>query len=42
MVQHQQLCRLDREAAPSAYRIDPAKIESLFRQAIESCDAVVF
>ena len=42
LVQHQQLCRLDREAAPSAYRIDPAKLESLFRQAIESCDAVVF
>jgi len=42
LVQHQQLCRLDREAAPSAYRIAPDKIEPLFRQAIESCDAVVF
>lgn len=42
LVQHQQLCRLDREAAPSAYRIDPAKIETLFSQAIKDCDAVVF
>jgi len=42
LVQHQQLCRLDREAAPSAYRIAPDKIEPLFRKAIESCDAVVF
>ncbi|MFT3782357.1 MAG: PfkB family carbohydrate kinase [Nibricoccus sp.] len=42
LVQHQQLCRLDREAAPSAYRIDPAKIDSLFSQAIAECDAVVF
>jgi len=42
LVQHQQLCRLDRESAPSAYRIAPDKIVPLFRQAIESCDAVVF
>lgn len=42
LVQHQQLCRLDREAAPSAYRIDPSKIETLFGQAIKDCDAVVF
>ncbi len=42
LVQHQQLCRLDREAAPSAYRIAPEKIEALFAQAIKDCDAVVF
>jgi len=42
LVQHQQLCRLDREAAPSAYRIDPAKIDALFGQSIKDCDAVVF
>lgn len=42
LVQHQQLCRLDREAAPSAYRIAPDKIEPLFKKAIDSCDAVVF
>src|ERR1035437_4522199 len=38
LVQHQQLCRLDREAAPSAYLIAPAKIEPLLRKAIETCD----
>ncbi len=42
LVQHQQLCRLDREAAPSAYRIPAGKIESLFSQAVQECDAVVF
>ena len=42
LVQHQQLCRLDREAGPSAYRIASGKIEPLFRAAIEACDAVVF
>jgi len=42
LVQHQQLCRLDREAGPSAYRIAPDKIEALFSKAIQECDAVVF
>jgi len=42
LVQHQQLCRLDREAAPSAYRIAPDKIEPLLIKAIQACDAVVF
>jgi D-glycero-beta-D-manno-heptose-7-phosphate kinase len=42
IVQHQQLCRLDRESAPSAYHIAPDKIESLLGKAIQSCDAVVF
>ncbi|MBK9989465.1 MAG: hypothetical protein IPP19_01710 [Verrucomicrobia bacterium] len=42
LVQHQQLCRLDREAGPSAYRIASDKIEPLFRDAINACDAVVF
>ncbi len=42
LVQHQQLCRLDREAAPSAYRIAPDKIEPLLTKAINACDAVVF
>lgn len=41
LVQHQQLCRLDREAPPSAYRIDPEKIEPLLGKAIEACDAVI-
>jgi len=42
LVQHQQLCRLDREAAPSAYRIATDKIGPLLRKAIQDCDAVVF
>jgi D-beta-D-heptose 7-phosphate kinase/D-beta-D-heptose 1-phosphate adenosyltransferase len=42
LVQHQQLCRLDREAGPSAYRIAPDKIEALFSKAVQECDAVVF
>ncbi|MDE3085016.1 MAG: hypothetical protein KGJ37_07370, partial [Verrucomicrobiota bacterium] len=41
LVQHQQLCRLDREAPPSAYRIDPKKIESLLGGAIRDADAIV-
>jgi D-beta-D-heptose 7-phosphate kinase/D-beta-D-heptose 1-phosphate adenosyltransferase len=42
VVQHQQLCRLDREAGPSAYRIPGDKITSLFSDAIRQSDAVVF
>lgn len=42
IVQQQQLCRLDREAAPSAYRIPAAEIEGLFSGAIRQADAVVF
>jgi D-beta-D-heptose 7-phosphate kinase/D-beta-D-heptose 1-phosphate adenosyltransferase len=42
LVQHQQLCRLDRESAPHTYRIDPSQIESLLSQAIEQHDAVIF
>src|SRR5262249_34086689 len=41
LVQHQQLCRLDREAAPAAYRVDPAKLESLLARAIADSDAVI-
>jgi len=42
LVQHQQLCRLDRESAPQTYRIDPAQIELLLTKAIEQHDAVIF
>jgi D-beta-D-heptose 7-phosphate kinase/D-beta-D-heptose 1-phosphate adenosyltransferase len=42
MVQHQQLCRLDREAAPTAYALDPAAAESLLKKQIAACDAVIF
>jgi D-beta-D-heptose 7-phosphate kinase/D-beta-D-heptose 1-phosphate adenosyltransferase len=41
MVQHQQLCRLDRESAPHAYAIDPGRSARLLARAIKECDAVV-
>ncbi len=41
MVQHQQLCRLDRESAPYAYAIDPGRSGALLARAIKACDAVV-
>lgn len=41
LVQHQQLCRLDREAPPSAYHVSVAKAESLLAQEIADCDAVI-
>ncbi|MBI5771057.1 MAG: D-glycero-beta-D-manno-heptose-7-phosphate kinase [Verrucomicrobia bacterium] len=41
MVQHQQLCRLDRESPPDAYRIDATAAEALLAKAIKACDAVV-
>ncbi|HEY1848291.1 MAG TPA: PfkB family carbohydrate kinase [Opitutaceae bacterium] len=42
MVQHQQLCRLDRESPPSAYGVDPGRAGKLLARAIRACDAVVF
>ncbi len=41
LVQHQQLCRLDREHSPDAYEIDVATVEPLLRKAIAACDAVI-
>ena len=41
LVQHQQLCRLDREASPTAYRFPPSKAEALLRKEIVACDAVI-
>ncbi|HWA11311.1 MAG TPA: PfkB family carbohydrate kinase [Opitutaceae bacterium] len=41
LVQHQQLCRLDRESPPAAYRIDPRKIDGLFGPAIRAADAII-
>ena len=41
LVQHQQLCRLDREAPPDAYQIDPAAAEALLKKEIATCDAVI-
>jgi D-beta-D-heptose 7-phosphate kinase/D-beta-D-heptose 1-phosphate adenosyltransferase len=42
MVQHQQLCRLDREAPPSAYGLEPSAAGRLLSKAIKASDAVVF
>lgn len=41
LVQHQQLCRLDRESPPSAYEVPPVRAERLLGAAIRSHDAVV-
>lgn len=41
MVQHQQLCRLDREAPPSAYAFSAADADRMLRAEIAACDAVV-
>jgi rfaE bifunctional protein kinase chain/domain len=41
LVQHQQLCRLDREAPPSAYAFPAAKAKPLLARAIAACDAVI-
>src|SRR4051812_3450986 len=40
LVQHQQLCRLDREGTPSAYLINPTKVEALLADAVRSHDAI--
>jgi rfaE bifunctional protein kinase chain/domain len=42
LVQHQQLCRLDREAPPPAYAVNGAQAEKLLGPAIGYCDAVIF
>jgi D-glycero-beta-D-manno-heptose-7-phosphate kinase len=41
LVQHQQLCRLDREAPPPAYQISADQAEVLLAPAIADCDAVI-
>ncbi|MES2693542.1 MAG: bifunctional ADP-heptose synthase [Verrucomicrobiota bacterium] len=41
LVQHQQLCRLDREAPPTAYHLTPGKAESLLAKELAACDAVI-
>lgn len=42
LVQHQQLCRLDRESPPGAYRVNWAQTESQLAEAVQSHDAVIF
>ncbi|MGA3007215.1 MAG: PfkB family carbohydrate kinase [Opitutaceae bacterium] len=41
LVQRQQLCRLDRELPPVAYRLDPAQIAGLLGAPIHAADAVI-
>jgi D-beta-D-heptose 7-phosphate kinase/D-beta-D-heptose 1-phosphate adenosyltransferase len=41
LVQHQQLCRLDRESAPAAYAFSPQHAVSLLGAAIRESDAVI-
>jgi D-beta-D-heptose 7-phosphate kinase/D-beta-D-heptose 1-phosphate adenosyltransferase len=41
MVQHQQLCRLDRESPTASYAADPAKAAKLLEAEIAACDAVI-
>ena len=41
MVQHQQLCRLDRESAPAAYAGSLKQAESFYSAAIAQADAVI-
>lgn len=41
LVQHQQLCRLDREAPPPAYQISADQAEALLAPVITECDAVI-
>lgn len=42
LVQHQQLCRLDRESPPGAYRVDWKQAETQLAEAVRTHDAVIF
>src|SRR5690348_16735811 len=42
LVQHQQLCRLDRESPPVDYAVENGQIDTLLAREIRACDAVVF
>ncbi len=41
LVQHQQLCRLDREAPPTAYAFPAAQADALLAKEIAACHAVI-
>lgn len=41
LVRQQQLCRLDREAAPSAYEVPLGPLTALIAPALAACDAVI-
>jgi len=42
ILQHQQLCRLDRESPPAAYRMEAAAAARRLAREIAACDAVIF
>jgi D-beta-D-heptose 7-phosphate kinase/D-beta-D-heptose 1-phosphate adenosyltransferase len=41
IVQHQQLCRIDRESPPSAYAFSAGRAAALLQKEIAACDAVI-
>jgi D-beta-D-heptose 7-phosphate kinase/D-beta-D-heptose 1-phosphate adenosyltransferase len=41
LVQHQQLCRLDRESPPAAYAVPARAAARILERAIEDCDALI-
>ncbi len=41
LVRQQQLCRLDREAAPAAYEVPIDRLAALVAPALDACDAVI-
>jgi D-beta-D-heptose 7-phosphate kinase/D-beta-D-heptose 1-phosphate adenosyltransferase len=41
LVQHQQLCRLDREATPDDYQLAADSAETLLKREIKACDAII-
>jgi rfaE bifunctional protein kinase chain/domain len=41
MVQHQQLCRLDRESPPASYKVAPGSLDLLLGKVIQETDAVI-
>jgi len=41
LVQHQQLCRLDRESPPASYKVSPSVLDSLLGKVILGTDAVI-
>jgi D-beta-D-heptose 7-phosphate kinase/D-beta-D-heptose 1-phosphate adenosyltransferase len=41
LVQHQQLCRLDRESSPDAYQVSASRAATLLGREIKRCDAIV-
>jgi D-beta-D-heptose 7-phosphate kinase/D-beta-D-heptose 1-phosphate adenosyltransferase len=41
MVQHQQLCRLDRESPPPAYAVEAKALAPLLEKAVKAADAVI-